>query len=160
MKFKNHIFLISAGLTFISLLVLIPSVSADVLFPAIMRLAPINFVFLPVIIFIEATIFYVLFMIDLFFDIKLKYWHCLALFTLANGLTSLIGLILIFAEIRVYDYNQMIIIMYVFSAVVEAMVIFPFLRQKIKKPFEKSLGLSFFVNVYSYIFLFILMNIL
>ena len=70
MKFKNHIFLISAGLTFISLLVLIPSVSADVLFPAIMRLAPINFVFLPVIIFIEATIFYVLFMIDLFFDIN------------------------------------------------------------------------------------------
>jgi hypothetical protein len=46
--------------------------------------------------------------------------------------------------------------MYVLSAVIESSVIYAFLRKKIKHPLPLSLGLSFFVNIYSYFLLFMI----
>ena len=151
MKFRNCVFSLIIGLILVAF---IPSVSADVIFSAIGPFTITHLFFWPLIFLIEGTIFYFLFRVDLFFNIRLKYWQCLVVFLIANGITTLIGFIFMFINLRIYDFYIVMIFMYILSAIVESSVIFVFLKDKIKKSFPSSLYLSFFVNIYSYFFLF------
>jgi hypothetical protein len=143
-------------LIFFALLLFFPSTRADIYVPNIYQ----DFSFyhlwllLPIVL-IETTIAYILFNMKVFFDAKVTLWRCLIMFFIANVLTTVIGIFYSLIHYAISDTSLNLVLMYILTALIEAPVIYLFIRKKIQTPSMISLYVSFIVNVYSYLFLFI-----
>jgi|GEM_PF-1737241 len=150
-----HIFI----LTLSTIIFFIPTVKADIIIPSLFNsFSFFHLIYLIPVILIEATIAYFL-LISNFLNYKIKYWQSLFMFLCANVLTTAIGFIFpLMNQSFHYSYNSpysyvSLVLMYAVTSLLEAPVIFLFIKKKIEKPLKIPLVLSFLVNIFSYIFL-------
>lgn len=153
---RNKLYYIynSLILFFLTFLITIPSVKADI---HIMNLYDdfsfYHLFFLIPVILIEVTI---LCLINYFFKFKFKNSHCIIMIIIANILTTAVGVFYPLIDYYLDNASSSLFLMYFFTSLIETPIIFLFIRKKIEKPLIISAYLSFFVNIYSYIFLFMI----
>ena len=144
-------------LTCLVLFLCASTAKADVIMPSLFNFFSLfHLIYLIPVVLIEATIVYILFRMSIFKKDKIKYWYCLLMIFVANILTTAIGIFYPTIDSALHNSYLSIILMYITTALIEAAVIFLFVRKKIKNPFINSLILSFFVNIFSYLFLIII----
>lgn len=131
----------------------IPSIKADVIIPSLFSdFSIFHLIYLIPVILIEATIFYLVVRLNIF-NQKIRYRISLFIFLCANALTTAIGFLYPLINKPFYHSYFSLISMYAITCMIETPIIFLFLQKRIEKPLKNALIFSFFINIFSYIFL-------
>jgi len=144
-------------------ILLMPFAKADVIMPflPVFYSSLALFLFIPVV-FIEGAIAYFLLK-----KYKVKFWYLILVFFIANLVSTLVGFLLSMNEffataIGIYGslnvYNPIaVLILAILTILIEAVVIYLFLKKKIKNPVSKSINISLVVNVVSYLLIIVVL---
>ena len=142
--------------TLFTIIFFIPTTKADLIIPNLFDyFSFFHFLYIIPVILIEATIVYFVLRLK-FFNYKIKYWKSLFMFLCANSLTTIIGLLYPLINRSFYHSYISLVLMFTITSLLETLVILLFLQKKVDKPLKISFILSFFINIFSYVFLIII----
>jgi len=148
-------FLVFLYIILFTSLINLPLIKADVIISVFFQFTILYIILFIPILLIETFSCYFLFRANFFNEQGLKFWYCLLIFLIANGITTFIGYIFQTLHLPIYTNTEGYLLLFFLSILFEFPIIYLFLRKKLEIPVIASLYTSVIVNSLSYFFIFI-----